>query len=77
MESGNFEENPFHDQFMNQEQSTQLKRLMQLSYLERDNLIINNKERRALLAELIRYYQLHLSGMGEIKSREILESVFE
>jgi len=77
MESGNFEENPFHDQFLNQEQSTQLKRLMQLSYLERDNLIINNKERRALLAELIRYYQLHLPGLGKISSLEVLESVFD
>jgi len=77
MESGTFESKPHHDQFLNRRQSLQLKKLMQLSYLEREDLSISNSERRELLKELIRYYQLHLPGLGKISSLEILESVFE
>jgi len=77
MESGHFEANPFHNQFLNEQQSEHLKNLMQISYLERKSFQLNGKQRKELLNQLIRYYQLHLSGMGEIKSREILESVFE
>ena len=76
MESGQFESNPYSDQFMNSEYTAILKKLMNLSYVERDLLNISNLQRRKLLSEIIRYYQLHLPGMGRIASQEVLESVF-
>ncbi len=39
------------------------------------NSIPNGQVRRELLAVLIRYYQLHIEGLGEIKSLEILSDV--
>ncbi len=39
-------------------------------------LKFNPKERREILARLIEYYQLHLEGMGEIKSLSVLTEVF-
>lgn len=77
MESGLFEANPFHNQFLDESQSELLKTLMQISFLERESFRINAKERKELLNQLIRYYQLHLSGMNEIKSQKVLETVFE
>jgi len=37
--------------------------------------IPNGQVRRELLAVVIRYYQLHIEGLGEIKSLEILSEV--
>ena len=77
MESGTFEANPYHDQFLNIELTSLLKKVMKLSYMERDNMKITTKQRRNLLGELIRYYQLHLPGMGRISSKDVLEGVFQ
>ena len=77
MESGVFESNPYSNQFLNQELSGKLKELMKLSYINRDLLQISARQRSSLLSELIRYYQMHLPGMGRISSQEVLESVFQ
>ena len=77
MESGVFEANPYSDQFLNLELSAKLKELMRLSYIERELLKLSSSQRRSLLSEMIRYYQLHLPGMGRISSQEVLESVFQ
>jgi len=77
MESGIFESNPYSDQFLNQDLSAKLKELMEISYLNRDLLIITNAQRRKLLGEIIRYYQLHLPGMGQISSKEVFEGIFQ
>ena len=76
MESGTFEANPYHDQFLNEEQSSKLSDLMKLSYLERELVQLTAKQRSQLLDELIRYYQLHLPGMGRISSKDVLTGVF-
>lgn len=41
-----------------------------------DRLPMSNTQRRKLLTRLIEYYQLHLEGLGEIKSLPILIEVF-
>ena len=76
MESGSFEGNPYSEQFLSLKSTTILKSLMKLSYLDRDLLKITSSERRQLLSEIIRFYQLHMPGMGQITSQEVLESVF-
>ncbi len=40
------------------------------------SLNLNQKDRRELLPRMIEYYQLHLEGMGEIKSLAVLTDVF-
>ena len=77
MESGRFEENPYHDQFLNTELSTKLTELMTVSYLERDLVKLNGEQRSELLDKMIQYYQLHLPGMGRISSKKVLEGVFQ
>ncbi len=41
-----------------------------------DKLSLTNLQRRSLLYRMVEYYQLHLEGMGEIKSLPILIEIF-
>lgn len=43
---------------------------------EIQNIKIHKTHRKELLEVLIRYYQLHLPGLGEIKSHKVLDSTF-
>ena len=77
MQSGNFDNRISHEQFLDTEESRTLKKLMNTSFLERENLKIESSHRRKMLSKLIEYYQIHIPGMGKISSREVLESVFQ
>lgn len=49
----------------------------QLSIAEFDTaLVIGNSSRRKVVEILVEYYQLHLEGMGEVKSLQVLIDVF-
>lgn len=61
---------------LNSPQSAGLLELMQYSISDISEININNKERRRLLNELIKYYQYHIEGLGTIKSFEVLREVF-
>lgn len=37
---------------------------------------ITNSNRRTLLHSIVEYYQIHLEGMGEIKSLSVLSELF-
>ncbi|MEJ7780840.1 MAG: DNA repair protein RecO [Daejeonella sp.] len=39
------------------------------------NLQISSPERKVLLQKIIQYYQLHMEGLGEIRSHRVLEEV--
>lgn len=40
------------------------------------NIPMNRNMRKNILHHLVRYFQIHIEGMGEIRSLEILESIF-
>lgn len=42
-----------------------------------ENILINRKERQALLEKILRYYEYHLPGFSELKSLSILKEVLE
>lgn len=55
-----------------------LFKLFSLDYFEDvDSLIIDNSERRELLRLLVKYLDLYLHSLGNIKSLTVLEEVFE
>lgn len=37
---------------------------------------LNSRQRKSLLEELVRFYKLHVEGMGDIRSLEVLHSFF-
>ncbi len=59
---------------LDEDESSLFSLLMNADFAER--LPISNLQRRKLLNRLIEYYQLHLEGLGEIKSLPILIEVF-
>lgn len=43
---------------------------------EWETVKLNSEQRRNVLSSIITYYQTHISGLGEIKSHTVLETIF-
>ena len=54
-----------------------MHQLLSLSFDQLDSLQLNHRLRADLLKLLIEFYSLHLSGLNNIKSLPVLQSVFE
>lgn len=54
-----------------------IHQLLNLSFDQLDTLQLNHQLRATLLKILIEFYSLHLSGLNNIKSLPVLQSVFE
>ncbi len=58
-------------------QSEQLARILTSTIETFEQLPFSRNERSSLLRNIIAYLQLHLEGLGKIKSLDVLETVFE
>ena len=67
---------PAHPDFLIKENSLLLNKIIVSNYYSMDKLVLSVKERKDLLAVLLRLYEMHLSFMGSISSHKILEQVF-
>ena len=67
---------PLHPDFLLADSSKLLSRLIFSNYYAMDKLNLSGKERKSLLDTLLRFYHLHLSGMGSVTSHKVLEQVF-
>ena len=54
-----------------------LSKFMEASLEEAGKLKLNHSIRNSLLMILVEYYQVHLGGLGQIKSLPVLQNVFE
>jgi DNA repair protein RecO (recombination protein O) len=61
---------------LNEKQSVGIFDLIKYSLSDISKIHINNKQRRELLSELLRYYKYHFDGLGTIKSLEVLREIF-
>ena len=52
-----------------------LHALVRISFSDHHSIMMTTQQRRTLLSSLIDYYRLHLDGMREIKSHQILHEV--
>jgi DNA repair protein RecO (recombination protein O) len=66
---------PVHPLYIDIHESRVLERLRDLSFDQLAQLPLNAGDRRLLLSHLLRYYELHLNAMHDIKSHRILETV--
>lgn len=53
-----------------------LYRLSTSSIADISTVLLSGSKRRELLRSLLLYYRIHLDGFGELKSQEVLETVF-
>lgn len=67
---------PMHPDFLTKENSAFISKLIFSNYYSMETFSLSGKERKNLLDILLRYYELHLSNMGNITSHKILEQVF-
>lgn len=56
--------------------SNYISSLMRIDFGDTDKLAIPSKDRAVLLDILLRYYFLHVPGMKEVKSHQVLKSIF-
>ncbi|SFC01183.1 DNA replication and repair protein RecO [Parapedobacter composti] len=68
---------PAHALVLQHPHTTQLAALMASSVENLATLQIPLADRRFLIGKIIDFYRLHIDGMGEIKSHEVLEAVME
>ena len=68
--------NELLDYQIKNETSFALHQLLESNYSAMTSVKLSTKNRRSLLAEIIRFYQFHLPEMGNIQSLEVLEAVF-
>ena len=75
--SGQFKEH-FGDPdiYLDREVSELWNRYMRTDLQRVKEEVFNGSQRKIILDKLVRYYKLHVTGMGEIRSLEILHSYF-
>lgn len=61
---------------MPKEESALLATLMTSSHQNLENLYLTGVQRSRFLDEIIKFYQIHLEGMGKIQSIDVLREVF-
>lgn len=74
---GHFSPNaPIHKAFIGPDLCWLFAILVKSSPAQCAGIKMNNGERRALLSHLLDYYKIHIESFDELRSREILETVF-
>ena len=68
---------PGHKYYLEEARAAQLQELLEVSRNAAHRVPLSREDRRALLDALILYYRLHLEGLQEIHSHEILRQVME
>ncbi len=69
-------EKPLHTHFLSIPESNILKELLQNDFKTIHTLSYSKKQRNGILEQLIGYYRLHLTEFGQIKSLEVLQTLF-
>lgn len=67
---------PLHPDYLTEDLAAPLSQLLMLTAPESHRHPLSRDTRRQLLDGLVRYYSLHLEGMGEVRAHLILQEVF-
>ncbi len=72
--NGSFIHNsPTHPHFVDREEAKLVNYILQFSINNSDNVNLNYKERKTILEILINYYKLHVAGLKEFQSLQVLQ----
>ncbi len=66
---------PDHLHYLDPPEARILSTILQLSYANMHTLMLSGETRRIMVKDLLRYYELHLSNMHEVKSHMVLEQI--
>jgi len=68
---------PLHGSFLRPELTSLLIRFLTVQASDLASIEIDRNRRMELLEGILRYYYLHLEGLGEIKSHTVLHAIFD
>lgn len=68
---------PMHPYFLSQDESRFFVQLMRMNYKNMHFFTFSRHERRTVLQQIMRYYQLHLPDFKEPRSLSVLQDLFE
>jgi len=68
---------PLHDAFLTPELTALLIRFLSVQASDLASIIVDRDKRMELLDGILRYYYLHLEGLGEIRSHQVLHALFD
>ena len=67
---------PLHPDYLEPHSSTILNRLLGMTAEELETLHLTGTDRSELLEHMIKYYSLHLPGIRQIRSLQIMKEIF-
>jgi len=67
---------PMHADVLEPHSAVILNRLLQMPAEEVASLHLSGEERTELLARILKYYNLHLTGIRQIRSLQVLNDIF-
>lgn len=68
---------PLHGSYLRPELTTLLIRFLSVQASDLSTIVIDRSTRAELLDGILRYYYMHLEGLGEIKSHTVLGTLFD
>ena len=68
---------PLHRHYLNQEESAFFYRLLRVNFENMSLYLFSRQDRMRIIHKILEYYRLHLPDFPEIKSLEILSSLFD
>jgi DNA repair protein RecO (recombination protein O) len=68
---------PNHLHYLDPNEARLLETILKVSFSNMHTLHLSGETRRTMVKNILRYYELHLSNMREVKSHTVLEMVLE
>ena len=71
------DEEPLHGRYLGREDSRVMARLTKMTFANMSLFAFSRTERSAILSHILDFYRLHLPGLPEFRSLEVLRALFE
>ena len=68
---------PQHSHVLNQQETVVFSRLLKMSFENMTVFAFSRQDRMLIITRLLEYYRLHMPEFGEIKSLNVLQSLFD
>ncbi|MDR0836185.1 MAG: DNA repair protein RecO [Tannerella sp.] len=68
---------PYHNDYLSREDSIVFARLLKMNFENMSLFVFSRQEKADILRHIITYYRIHLADFPEIKSLDVMQSLFD
>ena len=68
---------PAHQQFLSEQLSNSFRSIIEPELKNYDQIKLTTTERKILLQQMLVYFRLHIEDFGDLRSYEVLETLFK